>query len=336
MNAALEASRDVGVSAAVKALGVSRATVNRRRHPAPRRERGPRPSPVRRLTSAESERALGYLHEPRFVDSAPETIVATLLDEGAYVASARTLYRLLKAHGEVKERRDQLRHERHAVPRLEASAPNRVWSWDITKLRGPAAGILYMLYVVLDIYSRYVVAWMLAERESADLAVDLIREACRRERIEPGALTVHADRGAPMRSKSVAELYLELAIARSFSRPRVSNDNPFSESQFRTTKYRPDYPDRFGSMLHANAHMTEFFGWYNHAHRHSGIAFLTPADVHHGRAAAVLEKRQRVLDRARAAHPERFARGMARVLTVPGTVWINPPTNVIAVESAGT
>lgn len=336
MKAAIDASGDVGVLAAVTALGVSRATVHRRLRPAPPPTQGPRPPPVKRLTSAQEEQALAHLHEPRFVDSAPETIVATLLDEGEYVASARTLYRLLKAHGEVKERRDQLRHERYAVPRLEAAAPNRVWSWDITKLRGPLPGILFMLYVVLDIFSRYVVGWMLADRESSDLAITLFEETCHRQQVVPDLVALHADRGAVMRSKPLGEKLAELGVVRSFSRPRVSNDNPYSESQFKTFKYRPEFPDRFGSIQHAREHADEFFRWYNDAHRHSGIAYLTPADVHHGRAAAVLEKRQRVLERASAAHPERFAGGRGRVLTLPGTVWINPPTNVIAVESVST
>lgn len=333
MKAAMEAIPAVGVSAAVKALGVSRATVNRRRFPSPPRPRKPRSSPARSLTPAETQSVLAHVHEPRFVDSAPESIVATLLDENVYVACVRTFYRILEAHGEVKERRNQLRHERYAVPRLEANAPKRVWSWDITKLRGPEAGILYMLYVVLDIFSRYVVGWTLADRESSDLAVSLFEEACQRQQVVPDSLALHADRGAVMRSKPLAEKLAELGIVRSFSRPRVSNDNAFSESQFKTLKYRPDFPDRFGSIQHAREHLTTFFDWYNAEHRHSGIGYLTPADVHHGRAAAVLEKRQRVLDQARAAHPERFARGMARVLTLPGAVWINPPTNVIAVES---
>ena len=336
MTAAVESSRDLGVTAAVNALGVARATVYRRKSPPPPRPKAARPPPARKLAPAEVERVLAILHEPRFVDSAPETIVATLLDEGSFVASPRTFYRVLAARGEARERRDQLRHERYAVPRLEAPAPNRVWSWDITKLRGPRPGILYFLYVIIDIYSRYVVGWMLADRESGELARALFEKTCRRHGVLPGSLTFHADRGGPMRSLTVADLADLLGVALSFSRPRVSNDNPFSESQFKTLKYRPEFPDRFGSRAHAKSHVTKFFGWYNDEHRHSGIGYLTPADVHFGRAAAVLERRQRVLDLAAKAHPERFANGSSRVLTVPGAVWINPPTNVVTVETPET
>ena len=334
MTAALEASRDVGVSAAANALGVARATAYRRKAPPLPRPRRPRPPPARKLAPAEVERALAVLHEPRFVDSAPEPIVATLLDEGVYIASARTLYRLLAARGEVKDRRNQLRHERYAVPRLEAPAPNRVWSWDITKLRGPQAGILFFLYVILDIYSRYVVGWMLAASESGDLARTLFDETCRRHGVAPGSLVFHADRGSSMRSLTLAEKADALGVTLSFSRPRVSNDNAFSESQFKTLKYRPDFPDRFGSIVHANQHVARFVEWYNGEHRHSGIGYLTPADVHFRRAANVIGHRQRVLDAATAAHPERFANGASRVLAVPTTVWINPPTNILTVETA--
>jgi putative transposase len=268
------------------------------------------------------------------VDLSPWTLFALLLDLGRYVCSVSTFYRLLDTHGEVRERRDQLRHQRHAVPRLHATGPNQVWTWDITKLRGPRPGQFFYLYVVIDIYSRYIVGWMAAERENACLAAVLFQETAARHGIAPGAITLHADRGAPMRSRTLAETLLELGMARSFSRPRVSNDNPFSESHFKTVKYRPDFPDEFGSLAHVRTHFTRFFAWYNQEHRHSGIGFLTPADVHQGRAAEVIARRQRVLAEAYAALPGRFAGHSPRTLPLPGEVWINQPTPAVALAPA--
>jgi transposase InsO family protein len=329
-----EVAVTVGVTAAAEAVGVSPSTVYRRRKPPVLGPRPPRAAPPRSLSAEEIDRALGYLHEPRFIDFSPRTIVAVLLDEGAYVACVRTLYRLLVKYGETKERRDQLRHERYAVPRLHASAPNRVWSWDITKLHGPCSGVVYYLYVVIDIYSRYVVGWTLADREDSSIAKELFEESARRHGIPRDQLTVHADRGSSMRSLTLAETYALLAIEPSFSRPRVSNDNAFSEAQFKTLKYMPSFPDRFGSIKDAHTFLVEFFAWYNGHHRHSGIAFVTPADVHFGRATQVVEARQRVLDAAYARHPERFSRKAPCSPTVPADVWINQPTTALALHAA--
>lgn len=325
MSVALELAATVGVVAATDALGVSRATLYRRRRRP--RARLPRAGPrsARALAPAEREAALEALHEERFVDRAPAAVVACLLDEGRYVASERTLYRLLAEHGELRERRDQRRHPPRAVPRLCARAPRQVWSWDITPLPGPARGLFFQLYVMLDLFSRYAVAWMVAPRQSGELASQLVAEAVAREGVAPGSLISHSDRGPPMTSRSLALTYAELGVTQSLSRPRVSDDNPFSESQFKTAKYHPTYPDAFLDDEHARGHFERFFHWYNHEHRHAGLAFLTPADVHLGRVDAVLSVRQAALDAAFAAHPERFPRGRPLHPRPPSEVWINPP-----------
>jgi len=268
---------------------------------------------------------LATLHNDRFIDDAPASITARLLDEGTYLCSTRTMYRILRAEGESRERRDQLRHPAYARPELLATEPNQLWSWDITKLLGPAKWTHFHLYVLLDVFSRYVVGWMVADYESATLAARLIDEACRRQQISPGQLTVHADRGTSMRSKTVALLLADLGVTKTHSRPHVSDDNPYSESQFKTLKYRPGFPDRFGSLQHARAWCSPFFRWYNHEHRHGGIAFLTPADVHDGRARQVLRRREEVLSNAARQHPERFVRGATRLPHLPEAVWINRP-----------
>jgi putative transposase len=287
--------------------------------------RAPRPRPPRALSPGEETDILAALHLERFVDRAPASIVATLLDEGTFLCSVRTMYRLLARHGEVRERRDQLRHPAYAVPELLATGPNQVWTWDITKLRGPAKWTCFHLYVILDIFSRYVVGWMVAPHESAVLARKLIAESVARQGIRPGELTVHADRGSSMRSKPVALLLADLGVTKSHSRPHVSDDNPFSESHFKTLKYRPGFPDRFGSIEDARAFCVAFFAWYGTEHRHSGIALLTPEDVHYGRATERLAARGVVLDAAYAAHPERFVRRPPRPAAPPTAVWINPP-----------
>jgi putative transposase len=296
--------------------------------------RAPRPRPPRALSLGEETAILAALHAERFVDRAPASIVATLLDEGTFLCSVRTMYRLLARHGEVRERRDQLRHPAYAVPELLATGPNQVWTWDITKLRGPAKWTCFHLYVILDIFSRYVVGWMVAMHESATLARKLIAESVARQGIRPGELTVHADRGSSMRSKPVALLLADLGVTKSHSRPHVSDDNPFSESHFKTLKYRPGFPDRFGSIEDARAFCVAFFAWYGTEHRHSGIALLTPEDVHYGRATERLAARGIVLDAAYAAHPERFVRRPPRPASPPTAVWINPPsaTALLTVE----
>jgi putative transposase len=276
------------------------------------------------LSSQERQQALDLLHSPRFADSSPAQIYATLLDEGCYLCSIRTFYRLLHSHQEVRERRNQLRHPSYQRPELLATAPNQVWSWDITKLRGPIKGSHYSLYVILDIYSRYVAGWLVAEGESKALAERLIRETLTKHSIPPGQLTLHADRGSCMTAQTVAQLLAELEVAKSHSRPHTSNDNPYSEAQFKTLKYCPSFPDRFASIQEARAFCRSFFNWYNNQHRHSGIALITPADVHFDRAQHVLEQRAATLDNAYRAHPERFNRPPAPK-ALPDAVWINPP-----------
>jgi putative transposase len=314
----------LGVAPTCAALGVSTASYYRRCKPQPVVPAS-RPSPPRTLPAAERTAVLDLLHAPRFVDLAPAQVYAGLLDEGRYVCSERTMYRILEAHQEVRERRDQLRHPSYAAPQLLATAPNQLWSWDITKLLGPAKWTYFYLYVILDVFSRYVVGWMVAHRESATLAEKLIRETCARQGIVPGHLTIHADRGSSMTSKPVALLLADLGIIKSHSRPYVSDDNPFSESQFKTMKYRPQFPDRFGSMVDARAFCQVFFPWYNTEHRHSGIGLLTPYTVHHGLADQRIADRTQVLARAYAAHPERFVGGLPQPPARPTEVWINPP-----------
>ena len=332
--AAEELSRDVGVSRASRELGVSRATLYRRRRP----EVVAAPTPVERtavraLSDEERTAVLAVLHSERFADKAPAEVFATLLDqEQQYLCSIRTMYRLLEANDEVRERRNQRRHPAHAKPVLVARSPNQVWTWDITKLRGPQKWVLYYLYVLLDIFSRYVVGWMVAERECAALAEKLIGETCEKQGVGRKQLTIHADRGGPMTASPVVDLYARLGITSSHSRPRVSNDNPYSESQFKTLKYQPEFPDRFGALGHARSFSGQFMHWYNEEHHHSGLALLTPSDMHHERAGQVLAERQRVLDLAYAAHPERFVRGRPTVPQPRAEVWINQPGKELEIE----
>jgi putative transposase len=319
-----EVAPALGVMATCLALGVARATYYRRRAPV----LGPkprRPSPKRALSPAERREVLDVLHEERFADLAPAEVHAVLLEEQRYLCSVRTMHRILAENAESRERRDQRRHPRHAVPEILATAPNQLWSWDITKLKGLGKWTFFYLYVVLDVFSRYVVGWMLAHRESATLAKKLISTTCRRQGIEPGQLTVHADRGSSMTSKPLALMLADLGVHKTHSRPHVSNDNPFSEAQFKTLKYRPDFPDRFGSVEDGRAHCVDFFAWYNEEHHHVGLAGLTPHDVHHGLVAQRLAERQTVLDAAYAAHPERFPLGRPSVKAPPTEVWINRP-----------
>jgi putative transposase len=323
----LETVREVGprlgITPTCAALGVSAATYYRRRKPKPAAP--PRPTPARALAASERTAVLEVLHAPRFVDLGPAQVYAHLLDEGRYLCSPRTMYRLLAASDEVRERRDQLRHPRYTAPQLLATRPNEVWSWDITKLLGPVKWTYFYLYVILDIFSRYVVGWMVAHRESARLAQKLIAETCARQGIVPGTLTLHADRGSSMTSKPVALLLADLGVTKTHSRPHVSDDNPFSEAQFKTLKYRPEFPERFGSIEDARAHCRVFFPWYNTEHRHSGIGLLTAHDVHYGLAEQRVVARTAVLAAAYAAHPGRFVAGVPRPPARPTEVWINPP-----------
>jgi putative transposase len=332
MAAVDEVAREVGVKPACEALGVPRASWYRRKAPPPRRKPRPRPPPARALSEEEQERVADVLHSPRFVDRAPAEVCATLLDECVYLCSERTMYRILAARGEVKERRNQLRHPRYVKPRLVARGPNQVWSWDITKLRGPVKRQLFYLYVMLDIFSRYVVGWTLSRRSSAVIATDLVRRTVTRHGIVPGQVVVHGDRGTELVAKDVVHLLEDLGVGQSLSRPRVSDDNPFSESQFKTLKYHPGFPDRFGGFEDAHGFVKPFFRWYNAEHRHSGIAYLTPEVVHRGGANDVLAARQAALDAAYLRNPARFVNGPPRVPTLPDAVWINPPTSADAPE----
>jgi putative transposase len=284
----------------------------------------------RALVPAERQRVLDVLHAPRFADLAPAEIYATLLDEGTYHCSERTMYRVLADHNEVRERRAQRRHPVYAAPELLATAPNQLWSWDITRLKGPATWTYFSLYVMLDVFSRYAVGWLVAPRESATLAERLMATSCERQRVLPGQLTIHADRGAAMTSKPVTFLLADLGVTKTHSRPHTSNDNPYSEAQFKTLKYRPDFPARFGSLEDARAHCVDFFAWYNTAHRHSGLALHTPHDVHHGLADQRQRARAAVLTTAFAATPERFVRRPPVPAALPAAAWINPPKLLVA------
>jgi putative transposase len=326
MNAAEQLAPVVGTAPACTALAIPRASYYRRWSPLPAAAGAARrPRPARALSDAERQEVLEVLHWPRFVDKAPAEVYASLLDEGTYLCSVRTMYRILKAADEVRERRNQLRHPRYQKPELLATGPNQVWSWDITKLLGPAKWTYFYLYVILDIFSRYVVGWMVACREGADLAQRLIRETVDKQGVNRESLIIHSDRGPAMKSHGVAQLLAALGITKSHSRPHVSNDNPFSVSQFKTLKYRPDFPDRFGSQEHARSFCGPFFDWYNHEHYHTGIGLLTPAMVHYGLAEAVLARRRFVLDGVYAAHPERFVNKRPTPAELPREVWINPP-----------
>jgi len=322
----------LGAGAACRALGLwrgaparQRARLHRMAFVGPLARRATRPSPPLALDTQERQVLLATLNGERFADIAPAAVHATLLDEGRYLGSVRTMYRLLAAQGGSRERRAQLTHPAYTKPELLATAPNQVWSWDITKLKGPAKWTCFHLYVILDIFSRYVVGWLIALRESAELAEQLIAETVARHAVKPGTLTLHADRGASMRSKPVAALLVDLDIAKSHSRPHVSDDNPYSESQFKTMKYRPDFPQRFGSIEDARAHCQAFFPWYNTMHRHSGIGYMAPHTVHHGHADALLITRQASLDAAFLAHPNRFKNTKPQPHALPTAAWINPP-----------
>ena len=317
----------VGTRSACAALGEPRARYYRRHRQSPAPEAAPttrRPQP-RALSDQERQAVLDVLHHSDHVDEAPATVYAKLLDEGTYLASTSTMYRVLRASAEVRERRRQATHPAAVKPELVATAPNMCWSWDITKLLGPEKWNYFYLYVVIDIYSRYVVGWMLARTERAKLAEALLADSIANQGVSAGQLTIHADRGTSMASKPVAFLLADLGVTKSHNRPHCSNDNPYSESHFRTLKYRPAFPARFGCFEDALAFCRRFFRWYNLDHRHSGIGFHTPADVHYGRAELVRAQRGLVLDAAYAAHPERFVRKPPTPPALPTVAWINKP-----------
>jgi putative transposase len=316
----------LGVSTACHCLNVPRSSLYRARQPAsPQRSR---PMSERALSEAERVAVRDELNSERFQDAPPRQVYATLLDEGTYLCSWPTMYRILRAYEEVNERRNQLQHPVYTKPELLATAPNQVWSWDITKLKGPVTWTYYYLYVILDIFSRYVVGWLIAEREAAYLAKELIDQTCTKQGIAQGDLTLHADRGSSMRSKPVAQLLADLGVTKTHSRPYTADDNPYSEAHFKTLKYRPDFPDRFGSPQDARAWARPFFHWYNHEHYHTGLGLMTPAMVHYGQAEAVRQARNQVLLSAYAAHPERFVKGPPIAPALPAEVWINQPQEV--------
>ncbi len=328
MTAAVELAEEIGVQPACDLLCVSRATFYRRRKP--KGPSGPRPKPTRALSEMERQAVLEVCHSERFVDRAPAEIQATLMDEGRYLCSSRTMYRILDDAQEVKERRDQARHPVYVKPELCANAPNQVWSWDITDLKGPVRGSRFKLYVTIDLFSRLVAGWTVQEREDEDLAKDFHRQTFLQHGIQPGELTLHSDRGPAMISKTVATLLTDLMVTKSHSRPHVSDDNPYSESQFKTLKYSPGFPERFGSIEDARSFCRRYFYWYNHHHRHSGIGMMTPASVHEGRAEEIHAARQVVLDQAFQAHPDRFSKGRPKPPALPSPAWINPPKKEIA------
>lgn len=315
----------MGVVAACQAMGVSRATFYRRRET--KQQSKPRPTPARALSVEERNAVLEQLNSQRFADQSPRQVYAKLLDEGDYLCSVRTMYRILEDHQSTRERRNQLKHPNYQKPELLATAPNEVWSWDITKLKGPGKWTYYHLYVILDIYSRCVVGWMLADRESATLAKQLLETTIEKQGVQSEQLIIHSDRGPSMASHSVAELLSSLGVTKSHSRPHVSNDNPFSESQFKTMKYRPEFPKRFGSYEDALQFCREFFPWYNDEHYHSGIGLLTPSSLHYGQAEEITNARNRTLHSAWAKTPERFVGGIPKAPSIPSAVWINTPKN---------
>jgi len=330
IQAAEQLGPQIGIAAACDKLGVPRSSLYRARQPkAPAQ---PRPTPTRALTSEERTEVRQVLNSERFQDSAPRQVYATLLDDDQlYLCHWRTMYRILKEHQEVHERRHQRQHPPVDKPVLLATAPKQVWSWDITQLPGPAKGICFYLYVIIDIFSRYVPGWLLADHEAASLAETLMTDTCAKQGILPRQLTLHADRGGPMRAKTVAQLLADLQVTKTHTRPYTPDDNPYSEAHFKTMKYRPDFPDRFASMSAAHQWARPFFEWYNHEHRHSGLALLTPAMVHYGLVEQIQAQRQQILQAAYEAHPERFVRGQPTLPQLPNEVWINKPESDLTI-----
>lgn len=337
------AAKDTGVDRACHAITLSRAAFYRLRRglppqTAPTKPVTPRPSNLGALalalTPEQEDEILAALNSERFLDCSPRQVWATLLDESVYLCSWRTMYRLLHRHQAVKERRNVRRHPKYVRPELSATGPNQVWTWDITYLKGANRGEFYYLYVVMDLFSRLVVGWMLADGESGDLAVRLLEKTYQKHNVKPGQLTVHADRGAPMKSKSLGQLLCDLDVRASHSRPKVSNDNPFSEAGFKTLKYSPDFPARFDSQQAAEKFCRDYFRGYNQEHHHTGIALLTPAQVHYGEAPTVLAQRQTVLDAVFARTPQRFGSGHPTVQSLPPVVYINRPAQPVSSQAA--
>ncbi len=325
MKAATELAEHVGVKPACSALRVARATFYRRLRPTTGHQQSCA-TPARALSEKERDKVFDTLCSEQFVDRSPAEVVATLLDEGIYLCSERTMYRVLDSRAAGQERRPQRTHPKYKKPELMATGPNQVWSWDITRLLGPKKWTYYYLYVILDIFSRYSPGWMVADRENSALAGRLIQQTCLKYGVQPQVLTLHSDRGAPMTSQCTAQLLADLGVTRSLSRPQVSDDNPFSEAQFKTLKYHPSFPGRFSDQDQAKNFCRSFFRWYNAEHRHGGISMLTPEQVHFGHAEQVIARREAVLRTAWAARPERFVSGVPTPEPLPKAVWINPPT----------
>lgn len=323
----------ITISAACGALEVSRASLYRSTAPPQPPSGKPRPPSHRRIPDDERQQVIDVLNSDEFVDQPPREVYAALLTLGVYLVSIRTMYRILAEHDQVRERREQKPRKPHAVPRISATAPNQVWTWDITKLATTVKGRFLSLYVILDLYSRYVVGWMVAEAESQHLAKQLFEETIERHGIGPGQVVVHADRGSTMRSDTLAQLFADLGVTRSFNRPRVSNDNPFSEAQFKTLKYQPDYPGRFTGVFDARGWLQAFFSWHNDQHHHVGLALYTPADVFYGRVEAIAKQRQAALDAAYATNPHRFVNGPPVARRPPEKVAINPLPNALDLEN---
>ena len=322
----------VGVSRACLTLSVPRSCLYRDRMSGQKPQKNQpngRPTPSRALNKQERREVLSVLNSERFQDAAPRQVWAKLLDEGTYLCSWRTMYRVLAANHQVRERRNQLSHPTYKKPELLAKGQNEVWSWDITKLRGPVKWTFFYLYVLIDLFSRFVVGWMVATHESGELGRDLLEESCHKHSICEDQLTIHSDRGAPMTSRTVALLLSDLGVIKSQSRPHTPNDNPYSEAQFKTMKYRPDYPNRFGALQDARVWARDFFSWYNFEHRHTALGLMTPAMVHYGQAIKVQSERQKVLETAYAAYPDRFVRGLPTPPNLPEAVWINKPKNEV-------
>ena len=331
MKAAAELAGQVGVKPACDALGVCGATFYRRLRPMTGHQQ-PSPTPARALSEKEQDEVFDILCSQRFVDRSPAEVVATLVDEGVYLCSERTMYRVLASRAAVQERRPQRTHPEYKKPELMATGPNQVWSWDITRLLGPKKWSYFYLYVILDIFSRYAVGWMVADRENSALAGRLIQQSCLKYGVQPRVLTLHSDRGAPMTSQCTAQLLADLGVTRSLSLPRVSDDNPFSEAQFKTLKYHPSFPGRFDDQGQAKNFCRSFFPWYNAEHRHGGISMLTPEQLHFGLADEIIARREAVLRAAWAAHPDRFVSGEPKPKPLPEAVWINPPTPTLTTQ----
>jgi len=334
MDAVSSLSDTVGKKAACEALAVPRATFYRHANaPKTTAREKQRPAPPLALSDQERQAVLDVAHEERFWDASPYQIYASLLDEGRYIGSISTFYRVLAANQEVRERRKQACRPKYQKPELLATGPNQVWSWDITKLKGPAKWTYFQLYVILDIFSRYVVGWMVAHRESARLAERLIAATCEKQNIARNQLTLHADRGSSMKSKLVAHLLADLGVTKTHSRPHVSNDNPYSEAQFKTLKYSPSFPDRFGSIQDARAFCQKFFSWYNSVHKHTGIGLMTPEQVHYGLAEKIQAQRAAVLENAFKEHEKRFKGKMPKPFPLPEAAWINKPESCLGRDS---